>query len=126
MASLFATDFADAALGLLFEQFGEAITIAAPGAAGATSYTAIVGDEEAKETTTREDRRQLIQRTVTIAADPASPFGGIADPILHSVVTIGGVDYVLREVLARDGVAVVLRVERTEASDLRGQRYARR
>lgn len=125
MASQFATDFAGAALGLLFEQFGEPVTIAAPGAAGA-SYTAIVGDEEAKETTTREDRRQQIQRTVTIAADPASPFGGIADPILHSVVTIGGVDYVLREVLARDGLAAVLRVERSEASDLRGQRYARR
>jgi len=123
--SAFETDYAAAGLPIQLEIFGQAITIAAPGAAPG-DYTAIAGDEEAAEETTREGRRQVIHRVVTITADPASPFGGIAEPVLHSVVAIGGVEYVLKKVLARSAVAVTFRVERTEACDVRSQRYGRR
>lgn len=89
----------------LMQQFGDALNYyAADALTTAIPMTGMVGAEEVQERTDANGDRIVERvRPVTISRDPASQWGGRAEPGLNDQVAIGGVLYEVRSVAHKGG-----------------------
>ena len=149
--SLFADNFAAAAVPNLMIQFGDAVIYYAPGAlaldrltmrqlgeltlaelgalplTAGLALTAIVGQQRVEVDEAQGESRRLTVRTLTITTDPESDYGGVAAPSERALVEIDDVDYAVRDgsIKLGDGLAE-MELVRAGAAEIGRSGYRRR
>ncbi len=113
MPSAFETAFADAGAPALLSQFGQSCTYTPAGGA-AVALTAMVGAEQSHEGEYSDGRRLIRTRQITLATDPAGPYGGVEDVHLFDTITVGTVTYAVHEIDSRSHSLVTCTAIRTE------------
>lgn len=98
----------------LVDSMAEPISYTALGASAATEIQrAIVSEERVVEIGSRDGRRQIVTRQVTVTVDPDSPYYcGVPAPTRQATVTIGTVGYYVDEVMRGETDSVVVLVLR--------------
>jgi hypothetical protein len=113
MASVFETAFAAFAAPSLLEQFGVEVTYSPAGGTAGT-LTAIVTAEESRESADPDGRRVVRVRELTVSADPAGDYGGVAAVSLNDTVTIDGTTYAVSQVNAVTDSLITCEITRVE------------
>jgi hypothetical protein len=123
--SLFHDDFADVALPCLLDLHGQAATYQDAGG-DPVALTVIAGEEQAVETVEDDGRESERMRDVTLLRDPASAYGGVAEPSLHATLCLHGIEYAVRRIAVLTASYAKLIVTRHATLEISRAKYRRR
>lgn len=117
--------FATMGTPVLMDRFGVPITYTPPDGGRRIELTAVVGDESVEEQMSEDGRlirRRL--REITISTQADGEWGGVANPQLHSTISVSGVEYATESIRSQSSGVSVLKVVRLGVAEdtLRGYR----
>ena len=121
----FEDDLAWAALIVLLDVHGESIVYRDDGGDPIT-LTAIVGDEQTNEVEADEGEDLERLRHITVLRNPASNYGGIAEPSLTATICAQGQTYAVKRIVVQTASHAKLEVLLRTAAEITRPKFRRR